>query len=76
MCVSAGWDTDSNGGNMGALLAIMHGLDGFNDGPDWRGYVFKLSVLSIIDQMLTKLAAAEDPLQTGCRYPLPTEDTR
>ncbi|KAF2163216.1 hypothetical protein M409DRAFT_57520 [Zasmidium cellare ATCC 36951] len=49
MCVSAGWDTDSNGGNMGALLGIMYGLDGFNDGPDWRGPLADRMLISTAD---------------------------
>lgn len=36
---TAGWDTDCNGGNIGCLMGIKLGLDGINDGPDWRGPV-------------------------------------
>jgi hypothetical protein len=36
---TGGWDTDCNSGNLGALLGIMHGLEGIDAGPDWRGPV-------------------------------------
>jgi hypothetical protein len=36
---TAGWDTDCNSGNLGCLLGLMHGLDGIDAGPDWRGPV-------------------------------------
>ena len=47
--VTCGWDTDSNGGNMGALLGLMHGLDGFETGPDWRGPLADRAVNSSAD---------------------------
>ena len=34
---TSGWDTDCNAGNVGCLSAIMLGLEGIDDGPDWRG---------------------------------------
>ncbi|KAI1374036.1 ADP-ribosylation/Crystallin J1 [Hypoxylon crocopeplum] len=34
---TCGWDTDSNAGNLGCLVAIMHSLRAFDGGPDWRG---------------------------------------
>ena len=34
-----GWDTDCNAGNLGCLMGIKNGLDGINNGPDWRGPV-------------------------------------
>jgi hypothetical protein len=37
ICVTAGWDTDSNCGNVGCLMGIRGGLPAFNDGrADWR----------------------------------------
>jgi ADP-ribosylglycohydrolase len=36
---TGGWDTDCNSGNLGCLLGIMHGLEGIDGGPDWRGPV-------------------------------------
>ena len=36
---TAGWDTDCNSGNLGCLLGVMNGLDGLNNGYDWRGPV-------------------------------------
>ncbi|CAN5490673.1 ADP-ribosylglycohydrolase family protein [soil metagenome] len=35
---SAGWDTDCNAGNLGAILGVRNGLAGF-EGQDWRGPV-------------------------------------
>ena len=34
-----GWDTDCNAGNLGCLMGIKNGLEGLNQGPDWRGPV-------------------------------------
>lgn len=34
---TCGWDTDCNSGNLACLVAIMHGLQCFEGGPDWRG---------------------------------------
>jgi ADP-ribosylglycohydrolase len=36
---TSGWDTDCNGGNLGALLGLQLGLDGIDTGADWRGPV-------------------------------------
>ena len=33
---TSGWDTDCNAGNLGCLMGIKNGLDGINQGPDWR----------------------------------------
>jgi len=46
---TCGWDTDCNSGNVGCLLAIMHGLDGFEDGPDWRGPIADMAYMSSAD---------------------------
>ncbi|MCE9559182.1 MAG: ADP-ribosylglycohydrolase family protein [Armatimonadetes bacterium] len=35
---TAGWDTDCNSGNVGAILGVRNGLQGL-DGKDWRGPV-------------------------------------
>src|SRR5215469_12916363 len=37
ICTSAGWDTDSNAGNVGCLNGIRLGLDGIDAGTDLRG---------------------------------------
>ncbi|MFM7322184.1 MAG: ADP-ribosylglycohydrolase family protein [Armatimonadota bacterium] len=36
---TAGWDTDCNSGNIGALMGIKLGLAGIDEGPDWRSPV-------------------------------------
>jgi ADP-ribosylglycohydrolase len=33
---TAGWDTDCNSGNVGCLMGIKNGLQGLDDGPDYR----------------------------------------
>lgn len=47
LAVQAGWDTDSNAGNVGCLLGIRNGLAAFEGGVDWRGPVAdRLAVVS------------------------------
>ncbi len=46
---TSGWDTDCNSGNLGCLIAIMHGLDGFENGPDWLGPLADRAVVSSAD---------------------------
>ncbi len=46
---TSGWDTDCNAGNVGCLLGIMHGLDGLETGPDWRGPVADRLLISSAD---------------------------
>ena len=46
---TAGWDTDCNAGNVGCLLGLMHGLDGLNAGPDWRGPLADRMLISSAD---------------------------
>ncbi|KAL7619398.1 hypothetical protein AAE478_009937 [Parahypoxylon ruwenzoriense] len=46
---TCGWDTDCNSGNIGCLLAIMHGLEGLDGGPDWRGPLADRALVSSAD---------------------------
>jgi ADP-ribosylglycohydrolase len=46
---TAGWDTDCNAGNLGCLHGIMLGLDGLNQGPDWRGPLADRMLISSAD---------------------------
>src|SRR5918993_372982 len=47
---TAGWDTDCNSGNVGALLGIKNGLDGIDDSPyDWRGPIADRMYLATAD---------------------------
>jgi hypothetical protein len=46
---TCGWDTDCNSGNVGCLVAIMHGLAAFEDGPDWRGPLADRALISSAD---------------------------
>ncbi|MEM9230639.1 MAG: ADP-ribosylglycohydrolase family protein [Pseudomonadota bacterium] len=46
---TSGWDTDCNAGNLGCLLGIMLGLEGINNGPDWRGPISDRMLISSAD---------------------------
>lgn len=47
---TAGWDTDCNAGNVGAILGVKNGLAGIDDSPyDWRGPVADRLYLSTAD---------------------------
>jgi ADP-ribosylglycohydrolase len=46
---TCGWDTDCNSGNLGSLVAIMHGLKAFDGGPDWRGPLADRALISSAD---------------------------
>ncbi|PVI07884.1 ADP-ribosylglycohydrolase [Periconia macrospinosa] len=52
---TCGWDTDCNSGNVGCLVAIMHGLEAFeSDGGDgerldWRGPLADRALISAAD---------------------------
>ncbi|MGO1074409.1 ADP-ribosylglycohydrolase family protein [Inquilinus sp. CA228] len=46
---TSGWDTDCNAGNVGCLIGIMHGLDGIEAGPDWRGPLADRMLISSAD---------------------------
>lgn len=43
---TCGWDTDCNSGNLACLVAIMHGLECFEGGPDWRGPLADRALIS------------------------------
>ncbi|KAH8177914.1 ADP-ribosylglycohydrolase domain-containing protein [Sarocladium implicatum] len=46
---TCGWDTDCNSGNVGCLVALMHGLAGFEGGPDWLGPLADRAIISSAD---------------------------
>lgn len=46
---TCGWDTDCNSGNIGCLVALMHGLDAFQNGPDWLGPLADQAIISSAD---------------------------
>ena len=46
---TCGWDTDCNAGNIGCLVAIMHGLKSFQNGPDWLGPLADRCLISSAD---------------------------
>ncbi len=48
VCTS-GWDTDCNAGNVGCLIGAMLGLDGLEQGRDWRGPVADRMLISSAD---------------------------
>jgi hypothetical protein len=76
---TCGWDTDCNSGNVGCLLAIMHGISGFEDGPDWRGPLADRALISSADggySMNNAARIAYDIVNTGRKLaneaPLPS----
>lgn len=46
---TCGWDTDCNAGNVACLVALMHGLAAFQDGPDWLGPLADRAIISSAD---------------------------
>lgn len=46
---TCGWDTDCNSGNLGCLVAIMHGMSSFNGEQDWRGPLADRALISSAD---------------------------
>lgn len=46
---TSGWDTDCNSGNVGCLIGVMHGLEGLEGGPDWRGPLADRALISASD---------------------------
>ncbi|KAJ9131361.1 ADP-ribosylglycohydrolase [Pleurostoma richardsiae] len=46
---TCGWDTDCNSGNLGCLVALMHGTSAFENGPDWRGPLADRALISSAD---------------------------
>lgn len=46
---TSGWDTDCNAGNVGCLLGIMNGLEGLEEGPDWRAPIADRLLISSAD---------------------------
>lgn len=67
---TSGWDTDCNSGNIGCIVAIMHGLAAFEGGPDWRGPLADRALISSADGGYTVNDAARiahDVAIMGCR---------
>ncbi len=46
---TSGWDTDCNSGNLGCLMGIRNGIEGINEGPDWRGPIADICYLPTAD---------------------------
>lgn len=48
---TSGWDTDCNSGNIGCLVGIINGLEGFENkkGLDWRGPLADRAIISSAD---------------------------
>ncbi|PSN72604.1 ADP-ribosylglycohydrolase [Corynespora cassiicola Philippines] len=48
---TSGWDTDCNSGNVACLVAIMHGIQAFENekGLDWRGPLADRAIISSAD---------------------------
>lgn len=46
---TCGWDTDCNSGNVGCLVALMHGMAAFQGDTDWRGPLADRALISSAD---------------------------
>ncbi|KAJ2965888.1 hypothetical protein NQ176_g10405 [Zarea fungicola] len=46
---TAGRDTDCNSGNVGCLVALMHGMSSFEGETDWRGPIADRALISTAD---------------------------
>lgn len=46
---TCGWDTDCNSGNVGCLVALMHGMEAFSGAVDWRGPLADRALISSAD---------------------------
>lgn len=62
---TCGWDTDCNSGNVGCLVAIMHGLDAFEGSVDWRGPVADRALISSADGGFSVANAASLALEVA-----------
>lgn len=76
---TAGRDTDCNSGNVGCLVALMHGMSSFEGGRDWRGPLADRALISTADGGYSINNAARiaiDVANAGCRLsgeaPLPS----
>lgn len=67
---TAGWDTDSNGGNVGAICGVFGGLAGLERGVDWRGPIADRIYLPAADGGACITDCAREALvlaELGCR---------
>lgn len=56
---TCGWDTDCNSGNIGCLVALMHGMDAFKGVTDWRGPLDDRALISSADGGYSITTAAD-----------------
>lgn len=59
---SCGWDTDSNGGNVGCIAGVRGGLAGIDGGPDWRGPIADCMYVPTADGGSTITDAAREAI--------------
>ncbi|HLK60019.1 MAG TPA: ADP-ribosylglycohydrolase family protein [Chthonomonadaceae bacterium] len=78
---TCGWDTDCNSGNVGCILGIRNGVDGIEDGPDWRGPIADRMFLPTADGGRCITDAAQEAVRiinVGCALageePVDTKD--
>ncbi|KAJ4299654.1 hypothetical protein N0V90_004900 [Kalmusia sp. IMI 367209] len=69
---TSGWDTDCNSGNVGCLVAIMNGLEGFENEKnlDWRGPLADRALISSADggySINDAVRIAYDLANTACK---------
>lgn len=62
---TCGWDTDCNSGNVGCLVALIHGLTAFEGTTDWRGPLADRALISSADGGFSITNAAKIALEVA-----------
>ncbi|KUI68058.1 hypothetical protein VM1G_03600 [Cytospora mali] len=62
---TCGWDTDCNSGNVGCLVALMHGMAAFQGDTDWRGPLADRALISSADGGFSITNAASIALEVA-----------
>lgn len=62
---TCGWDTDCNSGNLGCLVALMHGMAAFQGTTDWRGPLADRALISSADGGFSITNAASIALEVA-----------
>lgn len=60
---TCGWDTDCNSGNVGCLVALIHGMAAFQGSTDWRGPMADRALISSADGGFSITTAASIALE-------------
>lgn len=62
---TCGWDTDCNSGNVGCLVALIHGMAAFEGNTDWRGPLADRALISSADGGFSITTAANIALEVA-----------